>query len=204
MSSRAEQRVWRVLVIVGSASAVVIAAFVILIAVGAFDPRPIGELTVRLSLGPRETGPENVALNWQSVPLPDPPYSVRLAAATPNGDADGEYGLVIGDDRQHLTIAVSPLGYAGVWQERDGAVESLFPWQPWPHVQMGEAPNELWLDVHGEGATTFATVRVNRELLWQGAIQPPTGRVGTWLRSYGEPFAADFRLLELFAPSEQR
>ena len=46
-----------------------------------------------------------------------------------------------------------------------GEPHYLLPWQPWPHVRAGAAPNEIGLDVDNSGR--HVTARINRELLWQ-------------------------------------
>ena len=89
-------------------------------------------------------------------------------------------------------MAISPLGYVLV-QQGDTAV---LPWQPWPHVRLEESPNEIWIDIQGEEIT----VRINRELLWQGVHSLPTRNLGLFGENFGETAVYTFPSLEIFSP----
>lgn len=159
---------------------------------GSLDPRPAGPLRwqtvpgeMRVPAGGRElvwidAGPEAGREASER-------YSLRLTAVHQSGERDVGYGLVVGDADAYLAVAVSPLGYAAVWQTGSGLQPAAFhlPWQPWPHVQSER--NEIWLERDGREVT----VRVNRELLWAGGGSPGE-RIGLLLESYGETAVVAF------------
>ena len=184
---------------------------ILLMAAGAFDPRPIGAEQRQRLLAAETIPAHSRRLVWLDQPLPGPPYTIRLTAAYQGGEPDIGYGLVLGTNQQHLAVALSPLGYVAIWQamskqmplNSDGSQPSTFtlPWQPWPHVRGGIEANELWLDVDRTGASTNdrVTVRVNREWLWSGEVEMLEGQVGLWIESFGEAAVVDFQRLQLFS-----
>ena len=186
---------------------VVAVAFVALIARGAYDPRPCGDLMHRDQPGPLALARRGETFQRQKAPLGGEPrcYTLRLSAAHAGGETDSGYGLALGDKRAALVVAVSPLGQAAMWQTVAGDDEPryLLPWQPWPHVHTGTAPNEIWLDIRPGTESTGVTVRINRELLWQGVIDPPHYGEALWLGSFGGPVTVDFQTLDWFAPAEE-
>ncbi len=177
------------------------ALVVALIAAGVFDLRPYGPLLRSDAPGVRTLPATGAATFPQSAPWAAPPgrYSVRLRAAYVDGQADIGYGLALGDAAGRLVVAVSPFGYVSVWEERGGETINHLPWQPWPHVGIAQAENEVWLDVVTSGARSQVTARVNREQLWQGEIERLSPQVGLWLGSFDGPAIVDFRALEWFA-----
>ena len=185
---------------------VVAATLIALIVAGGFDPRPAGSPVQRTSPGPLalESGGEMLAR--QPLPWPSPPtrYSVRLTAAHAAGATDSAYGLALGDGVT-LTVAVSPLGEAAVWQTIAGDDEPryLMPWQPWPHVRPGIAANEIWLDVRKLDDMARVTARINRELLWEGEVEQMYPGVALWLGSFGSRVSVDFQTLDWFAVTEE-
>lgn len=177
------------------------AAVVLSVALGVFDPRPQGELadTIwpgRLAVGPGETVLEPIALE----PTADAAYTLRLTAAHAGGEVDSGYGLALGDDERTLVVAVSPVGYLSIWeQDAQGNTRvDILPWQPWPHVHGDRAANEIWIDVEPSGELAALTVRLNRELLWQGMRPAPGPRAGLWAGSFGGAAEFDFQRLERF------
>jgi len=184
----------------------VVATLITLIAGGAFDPRPAGPLVRSVQPGPLSLDGRGEMAAAQSLPWTAPPthFSVRLTAAHVAGETDSAYGLALGDGAT-LTAAVSPLGEAAVWETpgEGGAPVYRLPWQPWPHVRRGAAANELWLDVAREGDQAHVTVRVNRELLWQGDVALADAGVALWLRSFGGQVTVDFQTLDWFAQTEE-
>lgn len=183
-----------------------VGVLLILIALGTWDPEPAGDLTASVAPGERTTR-QSGTIDW----LTDPAMSlstpitatIRLEAAFVQGEQDSGYGLAFGHEANALLVAVSPLGYAAVWEQGRPGEPDLFhmPWRPWPHVQTATAPNEIWLDVRPAGGKTFVEARVNREVLWQGSISTPEERrIGLWLGSSGQPATVSFRSLELFTP----
>jgi hypothetical protein len=202
------RRAWRLLRIVGGGLVALAALIIALIAAGAFDPRPFGRLWRTDRPGVRALSATGTTAYPQPVPWPDsaPPkrYSVRLRGAWVDGQADVGYGLALGDEAGRLVVAVSPLGYASVWQEIGGETTVIVPWQPWPHIRLGPEENELWLDVETAGGHARVAARINRELLWQGEVERSSPRVELWLSSFDGPATVDFRVLEWFAtPDEQ-
>jgi len=177
------------------------ALVVVLIAAGVFDPRPFGQLLRTDNLGVHTLPVTGAATFPQSAPWATPPghFSVRLRAAYVDEQVDIGYGLALGDAAGRLVVAVSPFGYVSVWEERDGATINHLPWQPWPHVGIAQAENEIWLDVATSGDRSQVTARVNREQLWQGEIKRLSPQVALWLGSFDGPAIVDFRALEWFA-----
>lgn len=177
-----------------------------LIAAGIWDPQPAGDHRSSTAPGLRTTGSPG-AVEW----LPElvlPPFSaapatIRLQAAFDQGEADSSYGLVWGDDNSAVLVAVSPLGYAAVWEQGAPGEPALhhIPWRPWPHVRPEQEANELWLDLVPAGDRLNVTARVNREILWTGSV-PAAGQpqAGLWLGSWGGPATVDFRELTLHTP----
>jgi hypothetical protein len=175
------------------------AVIVLLILSGMNDPKPVGALVVERPLFPQIVALEAPQLTWLEEPIPEENYSVRLTAAQEAGNSgrgmDVGYGLALGSDEAHLAVAVSPLGYLSVWQTKGQETDVILPWQTWPHVRRDLAPNEIWLDVDDSGQLT---IRINRELLWAGEIEPPAGQIGVVAESFGETAVVDFLKLELF------
>lgn len=174
--------------------------FVVVVS-GFRDPQPVGVLVDETPFGPLTVAPGEEALLWLGAPESRVPRSYLLTANLAAGEADSGYGLAVGDDRRAFIAAVSPLGYVSVW-ERDEAGDTTavwLPWQTWPHVRPGGAPNEVWLDVVPDGAVDRLTVRVNRELLWQGSVAPPAGGVGRWATTFGDDATFDGQRLRRFA-----
>ena len=128
-------------------------------------------------------------------PLPSGRYSLRLTAAREDGETDIGYGLALGDENEYLAVAVSPLGYLSVWQKSGAETDTILPWQTWPHVGRGLEPNEIWLDSEENGRLT---IRINREFLWEGEIEPPSGQIGLIGESFGETAVVDFQAVRIF------
>ena len=165
---------------------------IILIASGVFDPKPIGERQTTLPATSLTVDKPGQTIIWLDERLPSGDFSVRGTAVYQSGSLDSGVGLALGDENSQLIVAISPLGYALVQQD-DTAV---LPWQPWPHVRLEENPNEIWIDVQGEEIT----VRINRELLWQGNRSMPTRNLGLFGENFGETAAYTFSTLEIFTP----
>ncbi|HSM58807.1 MAG TPA: hypothetical protein VK879_21815 [Candidatus Sulfomarinibacteraceae bacterium] len=188
-------RVWRVLGIGAVLLLVSAVAAISLISAGVFDPRPAGPQQQRLSLDPLALSAGERRDRWQEELDVTAPFSLRLTAALQEGEIDTAYGLTVGDPQRSLTIAVSPTGYAAVWQtDGDGQEEMLMPWQSWPHVARGQQVNEIQVDVQ-QGQVT---VRVNREILWQRALTNVHGGVALHAESFGQAATVDFQELVLF------
>jgi hypothetical protein len=123
-----------------------------------------------------------------------------LTAANAGGDPDSGHALALGDEDRRLVVAVSPLGYAAIWEEASGAdTVYLRPWETWPHVSMEPQANEIWLDVETSGGASEVTAWVNREFLWRGRFNRLSPEAGLWLGSFGGPTVVDFQQLEWFA-----
>ena len=161
---------------------------IILIASGIFDPKPVGQRQTSLPATSLTVDQPGQTIVWLDELLPEGDFSVRGTAVYQSGSLDSGAGLALGE----LVVAVSPLGYVLVQQ----ANEAIMPWQPWPHVQMEGATNEIWLDVRGENVTVW----INRELLWQGIATMPTRRLGLFGENFGETAVYTFPTLEIFSP----
>lgn len=184
-------------------------AAVVLIAAGAFDSRPLGPLLRRDRPGIHALPPAGETFLSQPSPWPAvaPPdrFSVRLRAAYAGGETDSGYGLTLASEEGQLLVAVSPAGYVAVRETRGESPVYHLPWQTWPHVRPGMQANEIWLDVAPAGEGSEVTARVNRELLWRGALDGSPGEIRLWLGSFGGPVTVDFQSLEWHAaPGDQR
>ena len=172
------------------------AVILCLILSGVFDPKPLGELVVERPLFPQIIATQALRLNWLTEPIPAGNYTVRLTAAQEEAQGmDIGYGLVLGSDDAHLAVAVSPLGMLSVWQTNGQETEIILPWQPWPHVARNQEPNEIWLDV---ADSSHLAVRINREFLWEGEIEPVSGQIGLVGESFGETAVVNFQTLQIF------
>lgn len=174
--------------------------FVALIVLGVFDPRPPGAEQATAAPGVHSLAGAGEAMIPLDSPVTVEPYTVRLAAAYLDGETDSGYGLVVGDGAGALVVAVSPLGYAAVWQTSNGD-QPLYhlPWQTWPHIHTGTSANEITIDIVPELTEAAVSVRINRELLWQSQIAAPAPGNALWLGSYGGPVTVDFRQVVWFA-----
>jgi hypothetical protein len=176
---------WVAVILFGS-----ILLVVLLIGIGWFNPRPVGSLRWQRTLPPQMIAAGAREVVWlEEVTAAD--YSVRVKAVHQSGERDIIYGLVLGSETNYLVTAISPLGYVSLEQGN----RMLLPLQPWPHVQRGSEPNEIWVNVEaGE-----VTIRLNREILWVGAVAE-VGRVGVMGESWGETAVIQFQSIQLFTP----
>lgn len=173
-----------------------------IISIGLFDPKPLGQLTIR-----KEFDQSIRIVDDYLLPLPgeysSSKYTVRLSAAWNSGDHDVGYGLQLGDEAEGTIVAVSPLGYVTLQNNRAPAsgglsfqdADHLIPWQTWPHVNEGNQANEIWIDIEDSHLTS---VRINRELLWNGAAPLTGDGIYFWAESYGEPGVVTIASYELF------
>lgn len=196
-------RAWRPLRFIAVALVTLVALFVVLIAAGTFDPQPLGPLVHTDRPGRRALSGTGEATFAQPAPwaadAPPERFSLRLAAVLAGGEMDSGYGVALLSDRGRLLVAVSPLGQVTISEEIDGQRVDHLPWQPWPHVRVGQETNEVWLDAARAGDGTLVTAWVNRERLWQGVVAWPPAGVELWLGSFGGPTAVDFRALAWYA-----
>ncbi len=181
--------------------------YILLIAAGVFDPKPIGDERWNLPLAPMSIASGSTQISWLANTGPERPFSLRLAAAYQEGEIDSGYGLVIGDSERFLAVEVSSLGYVSAWQASIPTVQQeaesvLFylPWQPWPHVHTGSVENEIWLDVNSVGQGEMElTVRINRERLWDGTVNWLSPSIGIIGESFGDDAVITFRSIRLFS-----
>lgn len=195
---------WRALRLITVGLSGVLVFLVLLIALGYFDPKPLGPLVLVDQPGVYSTSEGDALVLSQLPPWPAAAtvkqFSIRLTAANVAGELDSGYGLALSDTSRQLFIAASPLGYIAVWEkgtEREPAY--ILPWERWPHVLVGRQPNELWLDVASSPGGSIITARINRELLWQDEVDFFPREAGLWLGSFGESATVDFQKLEWFA-----
>ena len=159
---------------------------IILIAVGTFDPQPVGKLQWERPLPSQTIAAHSQQIIWLEPTTPPANYSLRLTTRRQSGETDVAYGLVIGGGANYWVMAVSPLGYAATWEHSSAFV-------PWPHVKSDT--NEIWLDVVNDRVTIY----LNRELYWAGQVETSQGQIGLWLESFGETAVIDFPTLQLYA-----
>lgn len=169
-----------------------------LIAAGVFDPKPVGQQIWQQTLPAYPLPTQTQQLWWLDDPLPPTDFSLRLTAALADGDPFTSYGLALGDPAAPLVVTVSPLGYVAIQQgSRD-----VLPFQTWPHVRGGQGSNEIWVDVVdtavSNSVSNAVTIRINRELLWTGTIDPLPRQVGLIAETFATPATIQFQTLTLF------
>jgi hypothetical protein len=169
-------------------------AAIALISSGRLDPRLPGPLQARLGPQTVEVGAEEATLSWQTVALPEPPYSIRLLA-TSSGAETVAYGLAVGDTASYLAVAVSPAGTTSVTAHGEGRPEENLLWHSAPGAALPGVV-ELQVDVR-EGEVT---VWVERQVLWEGAWDGAGRQVGLLARGEGGAATVVFESVELFGP----
>ena len=185
---------WRVLGLAAVGLLALVVLGIALISAGFFDPRPAGALQAAVAPGARAVGAREERIEWLDEQAPGAAFTVRLSAAYLSGERDVGYGMALGEAARNFVVAVSPLGYVAVW-ENDGDGQTLhMPWQTWPHVQTGDAANEIQVDVHD----ATISVRINRELLWQGTRKADGAEIGIYAQSFGGPTMITYDELALF------
>lgn len=188
METEARWLRWIAGLVLGTAVAVII-----LIAAGVFDPKPVGKLADEWLLSPQTIAAGSQQIVWLDPLTPTDNYSLRLKATYQSGETDVLYGSVIGSEDDYWVTAVSPLGYAALWEQHSASSIQHLPFQPWPHVRPDA--NEIWLEmVNGR-----ATIYLNRELYWTGPVETSQGRIGLWLESFGGTAVINFQQLQLTA-----
>lgn len=161
-----------------------------LILSGWFDPHPYGELAWERQLSAITVPARGEQVVWIGEGG-EGDYSVRLTAVFANGNPDSRYGLLLDD----LRITISPTGYATI--EQGGQV--LVPYAPFTHVRR-DSVNEIWVDVGVDNmALRPVTVRLNRELFWQGDVALSAAGMGIVAENFGDDEAViDFQMLSFF------
>jgi hypothetical protein len=190
--------VWRAL---GLAAILLLVGAVVLIGIissGLLDPQPAGPLQAETAPQSFVLAPGEDLLVWQSeLPLPPPPYTLRLEGTT-DGGGSFAFGLAVGGPDDYLALLVSPSGHASVTHHSGVTSEALLPYRPAPHVPAGQAGHTLQLDAGRETVTIWA----NRQVLWEGAWPGAAGEVALLARNDGEaPATVSFQPLQLLAPS---
>lgn len=164
----------------------------LLIALGLFDPKPVGEQARPAVPHTLTIPPGEQRTFWLPEPLPAGDFTVRTTVRHQSGELDSGAGVALGDSCTAVIIALSPLGYATIHQITPTAtgclpltahrsLPTILPWQPWPHIRPGEAANEIWVTV----ADGQMQVRLNRELLWAGDAPIQPTQVGWYGESFG-------------------
>ncbi|MBX3056856.1 MAG: hypothetical protein KF770_10325 [Anaerolineae bacterium] len=165
----------------------------LLIALGVFDPKPVGELAGTAVPHTLAIPPGEQTIRWLPEPLPAGDFTVRATVTHQSGELDSGAGLVLTDGCTAVIVALSPLGYTTIHQTPPTTDHcspitdyrlpiTELPWQPWPHVRPGDAANEIWLDV----VDGQMRVRLNRELLWAGDLPIRSTTVGIVGESFGD------------------
>lgn len=191
--------IWRGLGLAAVLLLLLSVATIAAISAGIMDPGPAGPPLARHTLGSRQTKAGEERHMWIAG-VPTGAYTVRLTAAHAGGEPDSAYGLILGNDDGYFVAALSPLGYAAVWEQQGAIREMHLPWQPWPHVETGSTSNEIQVDVTGDAVT----VRINRELLWQGRASLPDPAAGIFLQSFGRATTVDFQTISFYQRSATR
>ncbi len=174
----------------------------LLIALGIFDPKPVGDLTTTAVPHTLTIPAKQQEIHWLPEPLPPGNFTMRATVAHQSGELDSGAGLVLSGECGYLTIAVSPLGYATIYDTplhtTHCSLLTEIPWQPWPHVKTGSEPDELWLDF----ADGQMRIRINRELLWTGDAPFQPVQMGLYGESWGDTAVFHFQKIELFTDTD--
>lgn len=189
-------QIWRGLGLAAVLLLLLSVATIVTISAGIVDPGPSGPPVSRYMPGSMQVAAGEEAHTWIGT-APGSNYTARLSVAHAKGEVDVGYGLLLGEQARYLVTAVSPLGYVTIWEQQGERRNVLLPWQPWPHVQTGSSANEIQVEVVG----TAVTVRVNRELLWQGESTAPGPTAGIFLRSFGQGATVAFETLSFYRPA---
>jgi hypothetical protein len=200
---RISDTIWRGLAVGVALTLLISFSLINLVAVGVFDPKPLGPNTVNRDLQSLVVDQDSESTHWLEDIQPEDNYSIRLTAHKVKGESDIGYGLILGEPGHELIFAVSPLGYLSFWrelQENDRKIEEQYiPWRTWPHIQTGTDPNEIWLDIE-DGLVT--SIRLNRELLNADPVSVPGREIGIWLKTFGDPTQISFDKVEIFEESD--
>ena len=197
------RNLWRGLTVITVLMPLSAVLLVTLVALGVFDPKPLGPLSVSQSLQRIRVDQDSEPTLWLEDVQPEGDFSIRVSARLAEGESDIGYGLVLGGSQEELIFALSPLGYLTFWRqlEKNGTLgeELYIPWRTWPHIHTGNEPNEIWLDVQ-DGRLT--SIRVNSELLDYTPVSVPGEQIGLWSKTFGEPAEIGFDSLEIFSDSK--
>lgn len=177
----------------------IIALMIGLIATGLFDPAPVGPLRWNRQDLQLSVAPQAREIIWLREEVPDTAITIRATGALHSGEEDSGYGLIFGDEESYWAVAVSPLGYLAIWEttQAEGEVDDNYflHWQTWPHINEAFEGNEIWVELVGDRAS----VRLNREWLWEGEIGDRSRRIGLLGESFGAAAEIVFPSVELFA-----
>ncbi len=156
-------------------------AAITLILSGRFDPQPYGEPVWEKGHFLLRAPAHGQKIVWLGKKMPEGDFSLRLTAVHINGHSDNQYGLILGSDTEKLAITLSSAGYAAIeWKT------VIMPYAPFPHVHHNDV-NEIWLDMGtAKDGIRPVTVRLNRELFWQGDIDLLHGGIGVMVENFGE------------------
>ena len=189
----------RLLLAAGTALLLFSAVVILLIWSGVFDPKPLGPMIDHQEPNEQFDIDELAQVRLYSAPLPQS-YTIRLRAAWLSGSQDIAYGLRFGNESMGVAAAVSPLGYIAVYDAGQNSNtgdlgEYHLEWQTWPHVKLGPEENELWIDVT---ASEIVSIRLNRELLWEGQLPFNSDQIWFWADSFAEPAVLQLDEYELY------
>ena len=170
-----------------------------LLALGFSDPMANENQIWQASLSPMQIISGKRDILWLRENLPQPPFSVRITANHSSGDLDSAYGIVLDQENSKIAVMVSPLGYTSIWRESNTTNEIkediYLPWQSWPHIRTANEENEIYVSLVGDSMS----VRVNRELLWEGSGIDSIYRIGVMGESFGDDAAIKFQSAEISA-----
>lgn len=179
---------WRASVGALAASAALVAALLVLSALGAGERKPVGTLTLDRTPGEvvfvEDPGTRTFSPLDAAFELPG---SAELALTLDGGPAETGYGLWwASGGGARLAVAITGTGYYGVFLSSGRRVEALDDWRPYPGVRPPGEPNRIRLDVRG----SILEVRVNDELAGAYAFRGQAGAVGVFVETFEEGGAA--------------
>lgn len=159
-----------------------------LIAVGLFDPQPYTLNNTLNKMDERTiTIPAEPHIEWQTDSLTTP-FSRRVTFQLPT-EPEIAVGVALNDGNKPLIISATNGGFVRIVH----GDEVILPEQTWPlasidpYVRGGESA-EFWVDVDENGVT----VRINREMLWQGTMDERWTQWGIFSDGFGRKVSGIF------------
>ncbi|MEK7310819.1 MAG: hypothetical protein AAB382_02500 [Chloroflexota bacterium] len=185
---------WRAVRLGLAVLVVVVAGFVIVVASGVADPRPVGSLKweekwivdsgqwvvfgekVEIGEGKLEIVLERGEIGGAVTRSEGAEYTFEVAGGQADGEIGAAYGIVFGYESPESYIAamINGNGYVEV-VSADG--REWMAWQQWPNILLGTEANRLRVDVQGGQGL----IRINDEVLMR--VPVGDGAIGVIARA---------------------
>ena len=135
--------------------------------------------------------PEQLVAEWLREEVPAGAFSLRLVAAGSASELFVGYGVAIGRPDNYLAVLVSPTGYVSMTPAPGRDFRNQ--WHTWPHIK--QSNNEIQIDYRAENQLT---IRINRELFWQGEWVLGGQQIGLVAQGFEGEAVIDFQSLTLW------